>query len=148
MTIRAAHAGNRPAPIFTIVVPTYNSDAYAARCLDSLRHQGLREGEAEVRMVDDGSHPDFFSRLGRLCEGRDDVILDRQDRNAAIQQQLAAVTEQATTVITQQVVLLLTKVNLILTLVVTVNVHCLHQKGCHLHSQLIRYSCNCFFVSF
>ncbi|MCG2798238.1 MAG: glycosyltransferase, partial [Cellulomonas sp.] len=53
-----------PAPLLSLVVPAYNSEAYLARCLDSLL--GVTE-QIEVIVVDDGSTDGTAALAGRYA---------------------------------------------------------------------------------
>ena len=48
----------------SIIVPVYKVEPYLHKCVDSLLHQDLLEGDYEIILVDDGS-PD---RCGDMCE--------------------------------------------------------------------------------
>lgn len=41
--------------ILSIIVPIYNASKYLHRCIDSLLAQGLKEGEYEIFLINDGS---------------------------------------------------------------------------------------------
>ncbi len=47
--------GQPPAPVFSVVIPTYNRQQVLAECLDALARQTLRPEMFEVLVVDDGS---------------------------------------------------------------------------------------------
>ena len=51
-------------PLVTTIVPVYNVGKYLRACLDSLLEQGLREGEHEILLVDDGS----TDGSGEICD--------------------------------------------------------------------------------
>ncbi|MDN3666877.1 glycosyltransferase family 2 protein [Algibacter miyuki] len=40
----------------SVIIPVYNVERYIIRCLDSLVHQGLNEGDYEIIIVNDGSN--------------------------------------------------------------------------------------------
>jgi glycosyltransferase involved in cell wall biosynthesis len=47
--------GQPPAPVFSVIVPTYNRQQVLAECLDALTRQTVRPEMFEVIVVDDGS---------------------------------------------------------------------------------------------
>src|SRR5277367_5256386 len=47
--------GQLPAPVFSVIVPTYNRQQVLAECLDALSRQTVRPEMFEVIVVDDGS---------------------------------------------------------------------------------------------
>ena len=42
-------------PIFSIIVPTYNSENYINKCIDSIQSQKISKKEYEIIIVDDFS---------------------------------------------------------------------------------------------
>jgi glycosyltransferase involved in cell wall biosynthesis len=69
--------------ILSIIVPIYNASKYLHRCIDSLLAQGLKEGEYEIILINDGSkdqslqicqeyqqtHPSIFKVLSHENQG-------------------------------------------------------------------------------
>ena len=41
--------------ILSIIVPIYNASKYLHRCINSLLTQGLKKGEYEIFLINDGS---------------------------------------------------------------------------------------------
>ena len=64
-------------PKVSVIVPVYNTEAYLARCLESLLNQTLRD--IEIVVVDDGSRADCAA----LC----DEFADRDSRIRVIHKQ-------------------------------------------------------------
>lgn len=52
-----------PAPLVSVIVPTYNSGALIGDALEGLARQTLPAGQLEVLVVDDGSTDETWSRL-------------------------------------------------------------------------------------
>ena len=51
-------------PKFSVIVPAYNTEAYIARCLDSLVNQDIPERNYEILITDDGS----TDKTGAICD--------------------------------------------------------------------------------
>ena len=39
----------------SVIIPYYNSQKYISKCIVSLMHQGLKDTEFEILIIDDGS---------------------------------------------------------------------------------------------
>lgn len=53
--------------LITAVVPTYNSEAYLERCIDSMANQDLSFDSYEVLVINDGSTDNSIELLDALC---------------------------------------------------------------------------------
>lgn len=69
-------------PIFTIVVPTYNSGAYLSRCLTSLARQTF--SDFQVLVIDDASTDDTNSVFERSVGGDNRFLLIHHDENRGL----------------------------------------------------------------
>ena len=54
--------------LFSLIIPTYNSEKYINKCLDSITKQGFTTSNAEVIVIDDGSSDNTPSISKKYCK--------------------------------------------------------------------------------
>src|SRR5277367_2240435 len=59
---------NRPAPIFTVLIDTYNYGQYIEEAVNSVLRQEFPAEQREILVVDDGSTDDTEQRLAKFGE--------------------------------------------------------------------------------
>lgn len=66
-------------PSISIIIPVYNVEQFLRKCLDSILHQGLRDGEYEVILVNDGSKDGSVAICEEYCQKYPHFRLVNQD---------------------------------------------------------------------
>ncbi len=59
----------------SIIVPFFNAENYIRDCVESLLDQGLKAGEFEILLINDGSTDGSSARVEDLCNTNEDLIL-------------------------------------------------------------------------
>lgn len=70
-----------PEPLVSVIIPVYNAAAYVPMTLDSLRRQGLDDGQMEIIAVDDGSTDGSPEVLASYAEEMDGLRVIRQENS-------------------------------------------------------------------
>lgn len=70
-----------PEPLVSVIIPVYNAATYVPMTLDSLRRQGLDDGQMEIIAVDDGSTDGSPEVLARYAEVMDGLRVIRQENS-------------------------------------------------------------------
>ena len=69
--------------IISIIIPVYNVEPYLRKCLDSILRQGLRDGEYEVILVNDGSKDGSVAICEKYCKNHSHFRIISQE-NAGV----------------------------------------------------------------
>ena len=65
----------------SVIIPMFKATDYIACCLKSLSRQGLSDDEVEVLFIDDCSPDDTYNSALKLCEGKKNIRVLKQEKN-------------------------------------------------------------------